>query len=126
MKDWIDGGAPEFPPEDPNIPTPPVVPYSELAAEVKAIFVQNCSECHNYREEKAGINTMNHPLLLKTRPVVVPGHPEASELFALVSATDKSRRMPKGGSPLEPGQIDTIRRWIEVGAPPFPRTRKEK
>jgi mono/diheme cytochrome c family protein len=125
LKDWIEGGAPEFPPENPKNPTPPVVPYSALAAEVKAIFIQNCYECHQYKDERAGINIMNHPLLLKTRPVVVSGQPEASELFALVSATDKSRRMPKGGPPLADEEIDTIRRWIEAGAPSFPRTRSK-
>ena len=81
LRDWIIGGAPELPPEDPANPIPVFVPYSELAAEVKEIFRKNCYKCHFYKQENAGINIMNHRLLLKTRPVIVPGHPESSELF---------------------------------------------
>lgn len=93
---------------------------------MKEIFIQKCSGCHNHQTENAGINIMNHPLLLKTRPVVVPGRPEASELFSLITSKDKDRRMPLDKESLNDGEIDTVRRWIEAGAPPFPRTHKKK
>lgn len=126
LKDWIAGGAPELPPEDPRNPTPSAIPHSELAAEVKAIFIDKCYGCHSYQKENGGINIMNHPLLLKTRPVIRPGRPEASELFLLITSQDPDRRMPQDDDALKPEKIEAIRQWIEAGAPPFPRTQKKK
>ncbi len=116
-----------FPPEDPQAPTPAVVPQSPLAAEVKAIFIHHCYECHqlkDVKEAKGGIIILDHDLLTITRKVVVPGSPDKSELYQLlVAADDDPLLMP----PFErerptPEEIATVRRWIEDGAPPFPRT----
>ncbi|MCE9568318.1 MAG: protein kinase [Planctomycetes bacterium] len=126
LRDWIAGGAPEFPPEDPTSPTPPVVPRSELAAEVKAILVHHCYECHQLKDEKGGIRVMDHNLLIDTRAVVKPGSPDESELYKLLLlAEDAKGVMPPMNQPrMEPEEIDTIRRWIEAGAPPFPPSPK--
>ena len=123
LKEWIAGGAPPFPDVDPNAPTAPVVPRSELAAEVKAIFLRNCFECHQVSKAEGGIRILNHNLLVVQRKVVVPGRPEASELYELLIA-DGERVMPPLTHPRMPAEeIDAVRRWIEAGAPPFPRTR---
>jgi hypothetical protein len=51
------------------------------------------------------------------RMVVVPGVPAASELLRRVEGWSLPR-MPFDGPPfLDPGQIDSIRTWIEQGAP---------
>jgi hypothetical protein len=91
---------------------------------------------------------MNHRLLLTTRKVIVPGNPEKSELYQLITTPDATRMMPTPDrlmklkqkkapaeelakiqlSPKEiaavrlpPAEIETIRKWIEAGAPPWPR-----
>jgi serine/threonine protein kinase len=134
LNDWIAGGAPPFPPEDPNAPTPPVIPYSELGAKVKAIFLRHCFECHREgtpTEQHSGIKILNHDLLIKTRKVVVPEQPDESVLYQLITSNNEHQVMPPLDPPdrarLTPDEIGTVRRWIEAGAPPFPRTRpKEK
>jgi mono/diheme cytochrome c family protein len=129
LQQWIAGGAPEFPPEDPQLPTPPVVPYSDLAAQTKAIFITHCYECHQLKEAKGGITIMDHNLLLHTRAVVIPGKPKESEVYQLL-VTDEDDPLlmpPKDTFPrMTDEEIDTVRRWIEAGAPPFPATRKKK
>ena len=123
LNDWILGGAPPLPPVDPDQPTPAVVPYSELAASTKAIFQKRCYECHRYDKANGGIKILHHRLLVNVRQVVVPYHPEDSELLQLVTSPDDDKRMPPADyNPLTPAEIATIRQWIADGAPPFPRT----
>ena len=49
---------------------------------------------------------------------VVPGNPEASYLIHKLEgrSTIAGVRMPVGGPYLTQGQIDVIKRWIELGA----------
>jgi hypothetical protein len=101
---------------------PPVVPHSELAAKVKVIFTDYCYECHKHDVAKGGIKILHHRLLVTVRKVVIPGKPKESELYQLVTSKDPKTRMPQPpGEPLESEEIEIIRRWIEAGAPPFPK-----
>jgi hypothetical protein len=123
LKDWVLGGAPPLPPADPEHPTPPVVPYSELAAKTMTIFEERCYKCHKYDVAKGGIKILNYRLLVDVRKVVVPGRPEESELYKLLITTNQKTRMPPPAKepPLPPEAIATIRQWIAEGAPPFPK-----
>jgi mono/diheme cytochrome c family protein len=121
LKDWIAGGAPPLPPEDREHPTPPVVPPSALADKVKSIFEANCYDCHKYDEAKGGIKIMHHRLLVSVRKVVVPGDPDESELYQLITSKDNKARMPPPPLPrLTRAEIETVREWIAAGAPGFP------
>jgi len=51
------------------------------------------------------------------RRLVVPGDPDASVLAARVGGGTCGARMPLGGIPLPPGEVDTLRAWIAEGAP---------
>lgn len=54
---------------------------------------------------------------LEGRPaVVVPGHPECSELLLRVQSSDRRVRMPLNGAALDDGAICAIRHWIADGA----------
>jgi hypothetical protein len=122
LKEWIAGGAPPFPSEDPQPPTPPVVAYSALAAKTKGIFEERCYECHRYDVARGGIKILHHRLLVTGRKVVVPGRPEESDLFQLITSDDDDRRMPPAPAERLPAEeVDTIRQWIRDGAPPFPK-----
>jgi predicted Ser/Thr protein kinase len=124
LNDWILGGAPPLPPVDPEHPVPSAVPYSKSAAKAKAIFHRHCYECHKSDVAKMGIKIMHHRLLVTVREVVIPGHPEKSELFKLIEETDDEKRMPpKGYDRLAQKEVETIRQWILEGAPPFPKTK---
>lgn len=126
LREWIAGGAPELPPEDPHNPTPPVVPRSELAERVRVIFETRCASCHRLAETRGGIKILNHDLLVTVRKVVVPGKPEESEVYQLLVTPDESQVMPPPGEPgLTPAEIETVRQWIAEGAPPFPHAAKK-
>ena len=123
LKDWILGGAPPLPAADPEHPTPSAAPYSELAAEAKAVFKNHCYECHNYKDAKGGIKILHHRLLVTVRKVVIPRQPEESKLYKLITTHDDRRMPPDADLRLSDPEIDTIRRWIHEGAPPFPKTK---
>jgi hypothetical protein len=56
--------------------------------------------------------------------VVVPGQPDDSSLYrALVSADPEKVMPPPKSKPLTAEEIETVRRWIAEGAPPFPFSR---
>jgi hypothetical protein len=118
LSDWIRGGAPLFPPEDTDRPTPPVVPRSELAVEVKGVFLRRCYECHDYQTAKGGIKILHHRLLVSVRKVIVPGRPDESELYHLLVDRKNPHRMPPDEE-LPAQEVATIRRWIAEGATPF-------
>jgi serine/threonine protein kinase len=122
LKDWILGGAPPLPPEDPSRPIPATVPYSALAAQVRDIFEHRCYRCHKYDVAKGGIKILHHRLLLTVRKVVIPGQPDESELVHRIITSDVDLVMPPPpAKPLTPTEIDTVRQWIREGAAPFPK-----
>jgi mono/diheme cytochrome c family protein len=123
LREWILGGAPALPTSDLDHPALSAVPYSELAAQTKAIFHAHCYRCHKHSEAKGGIRIMHHRNLLTQRKVVIPGKPEQSELYKRLITDDEEDRMPPDDAPLSPQEIDTIRRWISEGALPFPKTK---
>jgi mono/diheme cytochrome c family protein len=123
IRDWIGGGAPAFSAEAPDPPTPPVVPDSPLAGEVRDLFHQRCYDCHKYDEAKGGIKILHHRLLVSVRKVVVPYRPEESELLGLLSADEQNRMPPAPEPALTEEEIALVRRWIEAGAPAFPKPR---
>ena len=94
-----------------------VHPKSQIARDVFAIFEGSCLICHGadgaYRETLL----MEHDALIEGG-TVVPGNPNASELYKrLLGPTESGVRMPFGQPPLPPQSIEAIRRWIVAGAP---------
>ena len=53
---------------------------------------------------------------------VVPGNPDASELYNRLLTTDAAKRMPLGQPQLSTQAIDTIRNWILAGTPDWATT----
>ena len=88
-----------------------------LAQEAYTIFQQNCLICHG----EHGAHT--EQLVIQSRQglidtgTVIPGNPKGSEFYQRLIEKTLGKRMPLGQPPLAPELIETIRRWIEVGAP---------
>ncbi|MCI0457198.1 MAG: protein kinase [Gemmataceae bacterium] len=123
LKEWILGGAPPFGSGDTKPAVPSPAPHSELAARAKALFHNRCYKCHKYDVAEGGIKILHHRLLVTVRKVVVPGRPDDSELFQLLTTYDDAARMPPAPAPrLSPEEIATVRAWILEGALPFPRS----
>ena len=94
-----------------------VAAQSQLAQDTYAIFEGSCLICHGsdgaYRETLL----MEHATLIGGG-TVVPGNPNASELYKrLLGPTERGVQMPFGQPPLPPQSIEAIRRWIVAGAP---------
>jgi serine/threonine-protein kinase len=123
LREWIQGGAPPFGPAEAEPAAASTAPHSEWAARTKELFHNRCYKCHRYDVAKGGIKILHHRLLVTVRKVVVPGHPEKSELFQLLTTSDEETRMPPAPHRrLSAEEIDTVRAWILEGAPPFPRS----
>ena len=88
----------------------------QIAQDAYAIFEQSCLICHGpdgaYRETLL----IEHNALIE-KGSVVPGTPDASELYNRLLTTDIAKRMPLGQPQLPAQSIDTIRNWILAGAP---------
>ena len=100
-----------------------VHPQSQIARDVFAIFEGSCLICHGpdgaYRETLL----MEHATLID-RGTVVPGNPDASELYKRLLGTTENggAQMPLGQPPLPPQSIEAIRRWILADAPDWATT----
>jgi len=90
-----------------------------------------CTECHtdvgrnpsggqNLRHEVAYANLVNVPARGKPGAIrIIPGDPENSYVIQKLEGASGivGERMPRTGGPyLTPGQIQIIKRWIELGA----------
>jgi mono/diheme cytochrome c family protein len=120
LEQWIKAGAPAVPQPAVVKPAPPALSPAILAARVKEIFRSRCLQCHGGSKTNAGIKILDHDLLVHRKAKVVPGKPDASELYQLITASDDSVMPPAGQPRLGQADIDLVRQWIVAGAPPFP------
>ena len=96
---------------------------SQLAQDSYAIFEASCLNCHGPDGAFRETLLMEHSELIDGG-TVVPGNPDASELYKrLLGPTENGVQMPFGQQPLPAQSIDTIRRWILAGAPEWATTR---
>ena len=90
---------------------------SQLAQDTYAIFEASCLNCHGADGAFRETLLMEHVELIEGGSVV-PGNPDASELYKrLLGPTENGARMPFGQPQLPPQSIETIRQWIVAGAP---------
>jgi hypothetical protein len=86
----------------------------DFAAEVRPILEKSCYGCHGAKSQMGGLRLDAKESAMRT---VQTGKPVAeSSLYARVAGLGDQPRMPMGGKPLPPDQIDAIKRWIEQGA----------
>lgn len=116
-----DRGSPTLP-EEPGGPEPTV----SFAADVQPIFDQRCIVCHDSGgtsglrlvaqfsyADLVGVTATSYAAVR-----IAPGDPQASVLYNKITDTGLyGGRMPAVGDPLTAPQIQTIRTWIEEGAP---------
>ena len=88
----------------------------DLAQQAYAIFERNCLNCHGEHGAYTEEIIIEHTTLIETG-AVVPRRPGVSELYKRLIEKRIEKRMPLGQPPLSPAAINTIRRWIQAGAP---------
>jgi len=87
--------------------------------DLQPIFEQNCSGCHASNVKMGSLDLDTWPAMMKggnNGTIVVPGKSAESRLYLMV-AHKISPAMPLSGKPLAEGEIETIRHYIDSGAP---------
>ena len=93
----------------------------QIAQDAYAIFEQSCLICHGPDGAYKETLLIEHNTLIENG-TVVPGNPDASELYNRLLTTDTAKRMPFNQPQLPAQAIDTIRNWILAGAPDWTAT----
>ena len=102
--------------------SPNVSAQSQLAQDAYAIFEASCLNCHGVDGAFRETLLMEHSELIDGG-TVIPGNPNASELYKrLLGPTERGVQMPFGLPQLPPQSIETVRRWILAGAPDWTPT----
>jgi hypothetical protein len=127
LRRWIDEGA-SWPESAPPAPTSTAAATSSrwrFNRDVRPILAE-CYSCHgpDRNQRQAGLRLDREEAAKATLPsgriAIVAGAPERSALLARVTHPDENLRMPALGSGkprLTAASIETLRQWIEDGAP---------
>jgi serine/threonine-protein kinase len=126
LRDWIAAAAPALPGElgkaevakanpQPGVPNP-----AELAARVKALFRSRCFDCHGGTKTNAGIRILDYALLVEKKKKIIPGRPEASAVYRVITGTGTTVMPPPGNPRLGETDVALVRDWIASGATKFP------
>lgn len=95
-------------------PTAAQAPPPALALQVKAILAKQCASCHGPQDSsKKGFDVARRDTLVILKKVVVPQHPEKSELVQRV-LTDN---MPYGDQKVSAADKKVLEEWVKAGAP---------
>jgi hypothetical protein len=99
-------------------------PSIQFNRDIRPILSESCFRCHgpDPARRKADLRLDTREGALAERdggPAIVPGDPEASEVFARIRSEDETEQMPPPGSHarLTTPEVERIRRWIADGAP---------
>ena len=94
----------------------------QLTQDTYAIFEAGCLNCHGPDGAFRETLLIEHSELINGG-TVVPGDPDASELYKrLLGPTENGAQMPFGQEPLPAQSIEAVRRWILGGAPDWTAT----
>ena len=110
--------ADETPPAESsaNVANVPV----DYVKDVRPILRAKCAMCHNEAEPSGGLRLDGVAHVMKggdSGPALVAGNSADSRMIqAVVQAGDLKMPPPEEGKPLEPAQIEILRRWIDQGA----------
>jgi hypothetical protein len=89
--------------------------------DVLPILRQHCYSCHDGRKQTATLRLDLRARALKGGESgdvgIVPGKPEASSLIQRIASTDPDVRMPPEGNGLNAKEIQTLKEWVQSGAP---------
>ena len=85
--------------------------------DVRPILADHCFACHG-PDDKARKADLRLDRRDDALAVIDLKKPAASELVKRITSTEKGERMPpeKGGKPLTPAQVETLKAWVVSGA----------
>jgi WD40 repeat protein/mono/diheme cytochrome c family protein len=113
-------GAPALAQGEAKSPAGPAAAKVSFDKQIRPIFQANCQGCHQPAKAKGGfIMTAHDKMLLagdSDKKGIVPGKSGESYLYESIVPKDGKARMPEGKKPLDPSEIELIKRWIDEGA----------
>jgi len=87
---------------------------------IAPLLADRCGACHGPDSAESGFRIDDRTLAVaggdSGAAGIVPGRPDASELFIRVSTADAELRMPAKGDPLTPDEQKLLEDWIAAGA----------
>src|SRR5881628_1912165 len=93
----------------------------DFVLEVKPILESACLSCHGPEKPKGDLQLMTRALAIQggeKGTVLKPGEPAGSRLYtSTILPSGHDDIMPPKSEPLSRTQTETLRRWIEQGAP---------
>lgn len=93
----------------------------DFSTEVKPILNKHCISCHGGVKRSGNFSVLFRDEALDTTESgkfgIIPGDADHSEMIRRITSTDPEIRMPYKEHPLSTGEIATLRKWIEQGAP---------
>jgi hypothetical protein len=94
----------------------------DFARDIQPIFVESCIRCHGADHFESELRLDSLVALRRggnSGPAIVPGRSDESVLLKKIVTDDRGEAMPPDGegTPLTANQIETIRKWIDAGAP---------
>jgi hypothetical protein len=91
----------------------------DFAKDVAPILAANCLSCHAAATKMGGLSVETSASLQAGGthgPAIVPGKSAESRLYLMLTGAVKPL-MPMGGQKLAAGDVETIQKWIDAGAP---------
>ncbi|MBO0799755.1 MAG: DUF1549 domain-containing protein, partial [Blastocatellia bacterium] len=91
----------------------------DFRRDIEPIFRANCYKCHGAQRASGQLRLNLKSAALKggiSGAVIVPGKSKESRLMQRILGENGEARMPMGGQPLQPAEIELIRKWIDEGA----------
>ncbi len=91
----------------------------DFRRDIEPIFRANCYKCHGTQKASSQLRLDLKASAMKggmTGAVILPGSSKDSRLMHRILGEGGEQRMPLGGEPIKPEQIELIRKWIDQGA----------
>ena len=91
----------------------------DFTHDVQPILAKSCEGCHGAKLQLGGLRLDARDAALaggQSGKAIEPGSSEKSNLYTRITGKGDQARMPMGGKPLPPDQLETIRLWLEQGA----------
>jgi hypothetical protein len=90
----------------------------DFSHDVVPILKHHCAKCHLGDKRKGGFSMNTREDLLaggENGKAVVPGQAAHSPLLDLLTTKDEDDRMPPEGEPLNPKEIEILKKWVTEG-----------
>jgi hypothetical protein len=98
---------------------PAALAAQDFSKDVSPLLNANCVGCHNAATKMGGLLLDSYESMNKGGlhgSVVLPGRAAESRLYLRITGQEKPQ-MPLGMKPLSAAEIETIKKWIDGGAP---------